>query len=83
MLICNDVIPLRCSKAISNALGTCALTRLTRDKYRSAICFDAQSPGLEKFAGAMNAVKVPATAQAILAARIDRLSAEEKEGTVQ
>ena len=35
--------------------------------------------GAVKLAKSMNAVKVPATVQAVLAARIDRLSAEEKE----
>jgi predicted ATPase len=35
--------------------------------------------GAVKLARSMNAVKVPATVQAVLAARIDRLSAEEKE----
>jgi predicted ATPase/class 3 adenylate cyclase len=38
-----------------------------------------QRNGVVKLARSMNAVKVPATVQAVLAARIDRLSAEEKE----
>ena len=35
--------------------------------------------GAVKLAGSMNAVKIPATVQAMLASRIDRLPAEEKE----
>ncbi len=38
-----------------------------------------QRNGAVKLARSMNAVKVPATVQAVLASRIDRLSAEEKE----
>jgi predicted ATPase/class 3 adenylate cyclase len=38
-----------------------------------------QRNGMVKLAKSMNAVKVPATVQAVLAARIDRLSPEEKE----
>jgi class 3 adenylate cyclase/predicted ATPase len=38
-----------------------------------------QRNGAVKLAGSMNAVKVPATMQAVLASRIDRLPAEEKE----
>jgi predicted ATPase len=38
-----------------------------------------QRNGAVKLAKSMNAVKVPATVQAVLASRIDRLSAEEKE----
>src|SRR6516165_5784885 len=38
-----------------------------------------QRDGAVKLARSKNAVKVPATAQAVLASRIDRLSAEEKE----
>ena len=38
-----------------------------------------QRNGAVKLARSMNAVKVPATVQAVLAARIDRLPAEEKE----
>jgi class 3 adenylate cyclase/predicted ATPase len=38
-----------------------------------------QRNGVVKLARSMNAVKVPATVQAVLASRIDRLSAEEKE----
>lgn len=38
-----------------------------------------QRNGTVKLAKPMNAVKVPATVQAVLASRIDRLSAEEKE----
>jgi class 3 adenylate cyclase/predicted ATPase len=38
-----------------------------------------QRNGVVKLARAMNAVKVPATVQAVLASRIDRLSVEEKE----
>jgi len=37
-----------------------------------------QRNGAVKLARSMNAVKVPATVQAVLAARIDRLPAEEK-----
>jgi predicted ATPase/class 3 adenylate cyclase len=38
-----------------------------------------QRNGVVRLARSMNAVKVPATVQAVLASRIDRLSAEEKE----
>ena len=38
-----------------------------------------QRNGTVKLAKSMNAVKVPATVQAVLASRIDRLPAEEKE----